>query len=88
MRKAWLSIGMIALTATACSHAPIQTAAAPSSGPVHGRTLASEPPTALYVIDGVVVNDRVLVAQPVAPSAPHAVPLLMIDGVPIDPPAP
>lgn len=87
MRKAWLSIGMIALTATACSHAPIQTAAAPSNGPVRGRTLASEPPTALYVIDGVVVNDRVLVAQPIAAST-HAAPLLMIDGVPIGPPTP
>lgn len=88
MRNAWLSIGVIALTATACSRAPVQTAAAPLNGPVRGRTFASEPPTALYVIDGVVVNDRVLVAQPIAPSAPYAAPLLMIDGVPIGAPAP
>lgn len=82
MRKAWLGIGTMVLISTSCSHAPIETGAAPSAATVRDRSSATETQTALYVIDGV------LVPQPVAPVTQPAQPLYVIDGVPIESPAP
>jgi hypothetical protein len=86
MRKAWLPIGMIVLISTACSHAPIETGVAPSGGTVGDRSSAIETPTALYVIDGVLVMDVPVVSQPIAPAPPPARALYMIDGVLVEPP--
>jgi hypothetical protein len=89
MRKAWLMIGMFALASTACSHPQIDTGVAPSDGTVRASRPASETLTALYMVDGILVIDGVLVAQPIASvSPPPASPLLVIDGVPIGSPTP
>jgi hypothetical protein len=82
MRKAWLSIGVIALASTACSHPQVNTGVAPSAGTLRDGTPASETATALYVIDGI------LVAPPIAPASPPASPLLVIDGVLVGSPTP
>jgi hypothetical protein len=83
MRNAWLSAAAIALTVTACAHAPVQTGVAASTANFHTARLANDQSTALYVVDGVIIND-----QSLTPSTPHAVPIYMIDGVPVASPTP
>jgi hypothetical protein len=82
MHRAWLSIGVIALASTGCSHPQINTGVAPAGGTVRDGTSANETATALYVIDGMMVT------PPIAPARPDASPLLVIDGVPVGSPAP
>jgi hypothetical protein len=78
MRNTWLSIEMIVLAVTACAHAPVQTGVAPSNVNLDTVRPATDQPTALYVVDGVIIND-----QDLAPAKPYAEPLYMIDGVPL-----
>jgi hypothetical protein len=88
MRKAWLLVGMIALASTACSHPQIDTGVAPSDAALRAGLPAGQTATALYVVDGILVLDGSLVAQPIASVSPPAVPLYMIDGVPVGSPTP
>jgi hypothetical protein len=83
MRNTWLSIGITVLAATACAHTPVQTGVAASNGNLDTARPIADQPAALYVVDGLIINDQQLV-----PAKPHAEPLYMIDGVPVGSPTP